>query len=120
MPMLNDGQISAIALHWSQHGGGQGQGEEDGDAPKRFVLDFSLNAMGDVQLDGLYQDKRLNIALRLEKLPSDAMAARIREFYYDALDQVGLSGDLRFQTVRSHAVSFVSESDVGLHADRLE
>ncbi len=120
MPMLNDGQISAIALHWSQHGGGQGQGGEGEDAPKRFVLDFSLNAMGDVQLDGLFQDKRLNIALRLEKLPSDAMAARIREFYYDALDQVGLSGDLRFQTMRPHAVSFVPESDVGLHADRLE
>ena len=108
LPMLSDGQISAIALHWTQQGGGgQGQGQEgQEDAPKRFVLDFNLNVMGDVQLDGLYQDRKLNVALRLEKMPSEAMAARIRAFYFDALDQVGLSGDLRFQTVKPHAVLF--------------
>jgi hypothetical protein len=108
LPMHAEGQVSAVALHWrdypSGHNGDDSGGEDD---IARFVLDFRLSAMGDVQLDGFFKNNSLNVALRLSELPSIAMQSRITSFYNDALDQMGLGGDMRFQLVADKAMRFV-------------
>ncbi len=108
LPMQAEGQISAVALHWRDYPSGQ-NGESGGEEEQiaRFVLDFTLSAMGDVQLDGFFKRETLNVALRLSALPSDEMQSRIISFYHDALDQVGLGGELRFQLVSDKAMRFV-------------
>jgi hypothetical protein len=108
LPMHAEGQVSAVALHWRDYP--SGENSEDGgseDDIARFVLDFTLSAMGDVQLDGFFKSSTLNVALRLSELPSTAMCSRISSFYNDALDQMGLGGDIRFQLVADKAMRFV-------------
>lgn len=108
LPMISDTQISPIALHWNDGAGGQSHEEEDGGAHdiKRFVMDFTLSKMGDVQLDGFYDTQSLNVALRLEELPSDTMQERMRGLYLRALDQLGLAGDIQFQHYRDNLITF--------------
>lgn len=107
LPMQSEGQISAVALHWRDYPSEQGDGGKEEEKIARFVLDFTLSAIGDVQLDGFFKKETLNVALRLSALPSEAMQSRIINFYHDALDQVGLGGELRFQLVADKAMRFV-------------
>lgn len=106
LPMHADAQVSAIALHWQDHSANQEDGGDAKDDTARFILDFTLSSMGDVQLDGFYKNNQLDVALRLDKLPSEAMQGRISQFYMDALDKVNLAGNMRFQLVQENAVRF--------------
>jgi hypothetical protein len=107
LPMQVEGQTQIIAMHWMEHHGNQND-EEGGEEKKlsRFILDFSLSSMGAAQIDGFYKDKRLDVALRLEALPSEAMRNRVQNFYIAALGQTDLTGDLRFQLITEKVVTF--------------
>lgn len=107
LPMQVEGQTQIIAMHWVDHHGNQNNEEDEGEQKlSRFILDFSLSSMGAAQIDGFYKDKRLDVALRLEAMPSEAMCSRVQNFYLAALDQAGLTGDLRFQLVAEKVVTF--------------
>jgi hypothetical protein len=107
LPMQVEGQTQIIAMHWMDHHGNKND-EEGGEEEKlsRFILDFSLSSMGAAQIDGFYKDKRLDVALRLEALPSEAMRNRVQNFYIAALGQTDLTGDLRFQLITEKVVTF--------------
>lgn len=101
LPMVWDGQIHRIALHWRE-GGKEGKDPQD-DQPSapagaRFVLDLDFNRLGPAQVDGLMRGTRLDIALRTTAPLSAAMRYTLGERFSACLALSGLSGELHFQT----------------------
>lgn len=96
LPMFWEGEIHRITLYTRREDGtDQQQNQETGQT--RFVFDLSLSRMGDIQLDGLLRDKRLDLVIRAQNAFSLSMQQTMRQAYSSALDQTELSGDLNFQ-----------------------
>lgn len=100
LPMLHDEQISQIQFYVRQQ-----QDEEQGSADEaenkkitRFILNLTLSRMGDMQMDGLIRQKRLDLILRSgDALPFD-IRQEIMQRFAAGVEQVGLQGSVSFQT----------------------
>lgn len=64
----------------------------------RFVVDLDMSRMGDVQIDGLIREQRLDMILRTEKEIGEPARQALRQRYTDLIAQTGYAGDLSFQS----------------------
>lgn len=96
LPMFWEGEIQKITLYTRREDNGQQQ-DQDENGQTRFIFDLSLSRMGDVQLDGLLRDKRLDLVVRTQNAFSQPMQQTMRQAYTNALDHTELHGDLNFQ-----------------------
>lgn len=96
LPMFWEGEIQKVTLYTRREDSGQQQ-EQDENGQTRFIFDLSLSRMGDVQLDGLLRDSRLDLVIRTQNAFSQPMQQTMRLAYTNALDQTDLSGELNFQ-----------------------
>lgn len=99
IPFLWENRIHRAAFHHRSGGedGAQGEGKAGGKSA-RFVFDLSFNRMGAVQLDGLYRDKRLDVALRTLAPLSQTMRQSLRARFADGVAQAGIAGEIHFQS----------------------
>ncbi len=101
LPMMWQNDIHKIHMFYRrQH---SDQDEENSDSKKgdstRFIFDLNLDRMGDLQIDGLMKDKRLDLILRTrEKSFSPSMQAHMKGLYVAALENAGMKGALGFQS----------------------
>jgi hypothetical protein len=96
LPMFWEGEIHKITLYTrNENQNNQQQDKENGQT--RFIFDLSLSRMGDVQLDGLLRDGRLDLVIRTQHAFSEPMQQTMRRAYTTALDHTDLRGDLNFQ-----------------------
>lgn len=99
IPMFYQGEIQKMHLYYRHQGG---QDEDDTDPAKggstRFIFDFTLSRMGDVQLDGLMKGPRLDLILRTGTAFSPGMQNTMRQTYGNILENASLNGDITFQT----------------------
>lgn len=96
LPLSHHNEIHKIALHYKQ-GYNNDDSEQSKSGRTRFIFDLNLDRMGKVQLDGIIQDKRLDLAIRTQQSLSKAMRNSMRQAYISALDEIGLFGELLFQ-----------------------
>ena len=96
LPMFWEGAIHKITLY-TRNENQSGQQEENKNGSTRFVFDLSLSRMGDIQLDGLLRDDRLDLVVRAHNTFSHPMQQTMRQAYSGALDQTNLTGELNFQ-----------------------
>jgi hypothetical protein len=96
LPMFWEGEIHKITLY-TRHENQSGQQENQGQGRTRFVFDLSLSRMGDIQLDGLLRDNRLDLIIRANNSFSLPMQQTMRQAYAGALDHTDLTGELNFQ-----------------------
>lgn len=102
LPMHWQDEIHQIVLHYrKQNNGEHGDQREDGETT-RFVMDFKLSNIGDLQIDGLYaqhqnKPQRLDLILRSEQSFSEAMRVNMQDLYQSALHNAGFDGMLGFQ-----------------------
>lgn len=96
LPMLWQNEISKTLLHIRRE-----TSEDSKDSPEksgtRFVMDLSLSRMGDVQIDGMMNGKRLDVILRTQMPISLSMQDAMKRAYADALDGTDIYGELGFQ-----------------------
>ncbi|AGH97489.1 hypothetical protein [Micavibrio aeruginosavorus] len=101
LPMMWQNDIHKIHMFYRrQH---SDQDDDSSDAKKgdstRFIFDLNLDRMGDMQIDGLMKDKRLDLILRTrEKSFSPPMQAHMKGLYVAALENAGMKGALGFQS----------------------
>lgn len=95
LPLLWQNEISKVMFHLKHDGGDVEQ--EDKEGSTRFVMDLSLTRMGDVQLDGMLRDKRLDLIVRTQIPISGSMQLAMKNAYTDALEGTEMHGDLVFQ-----------------------
>lgn len=100
LPFLDQGEIHKVALYYKQ---GEPDDEGgDGEKRTRFVFDMALSRMGQVQVDGLFQGKKLDLMLRTPEDLSPNMRHTMRGMYTNALEASGLNGSLSFQNGMRH------------------
>lgn len=104
LPMFWEGEIQKVTLYTRREDGDASQENDQNDGQTRFVFDLSLSRMGDVQIDGLLKEKRLDLVVRTENAFSQPMQDTIRGAYVGALDQTELSGNVMFQGSKSNWV----------------
>ena len=95
LPMFWDNEIHHITLFTRSEQ--QEQNEDEGHGKTRFIFDLSLTRMGDVQIDGLINNKRLDLIIRTQNAFSEPMQQTMRQAYSGALSQTELSGEITFQ-----------------------
>lgn len=96
IPMAWQNEIHKIALYY-KHDDHDGDAEQEGQRPTRFIFDLKLDQMGSVQLDGWYKDKRLDLIVRTEHSFTKGAQQNMRKLYADGLRQTQIAGELTFQ-----------------------
>ncbi|MFC3227767.1 hypothetical protein ACFOGJ_11025, partial [Marinibaculum pumilum] len=71
--------------------------QEEGDPGSRFVVALDLSTTGTMQIDGLVRQKRLDLALRTDRLVPKAWQGDIQGIFDEALAITGMTGRLVFQ-----------------------
>jgi hypothetical protein len=113
-PMLWEGDIYKTSLYYKE---GQQDNEKDEINSKktRFVFDLVLSRLGPIQLDGLYQDKKLDLVLRTDGQLSEAMKNKMSGMFSIALKNSDLHGELKFQHDKSQFIEFsINNSNIGV------
>lgn len=95
-PLLHQNEISKVMLHLRREPD-ENENERENDAT-HFVMDVSLNRMGNVQLDALVRGNRVDLVVRTELPVSSSMQDAMRTAYATALDNTGIYGDIGFQS----------------------
>jgi len=70
----------------------------------RFLVNVPKTHYGDIQIDGLVQEKDLEMILRTENPVSSQMESAIRSRYQAVLETTGMSGNINFQSGLNHYV----------------
>lgn len=101
IPLYYEGDMHKIGLYF-RHEHESEDGEDKALKGTRFVFDLALDAMGNVQLDGLFRPvsesgKRLDLVVRTEQHFSEATRGEMRRIYARALRDTGVGGELSFQ-----------------------
>ncbi len=68
------------------------------DAKTRFLITMNMTQLGAMQMDGLSQNKRLDLVIRSERLLPQTLPDELRGIYIRTLEALGLTGTIGFQT----------------------
>lgn len=102
LPLAYNQDIQKLALYYKHERESDAESEHGKVKTTRFVFDINMDAMGKVQLDGLYRPaesvKRLDLILRTQSAFSEAVRQDMRKTYAGALSETMLTGELSFQT----------------------
>jgi len=110
LPMFWEGEIHKITLFMRQENQNQNQ-ENNGDGSTRFIFDLDLSRMGDVQLDGLLREGRLDLVVRTQSGFSAPMQQIMRSAYSNAIKQAGMNGEVSFQGHTKNWVHVIKEGE---------
>ncbi len=110
LPMFWEGEIHRVTLYTRSESQKQ-QHDNEGNGRTRFVFDLSLSRMGDVQIDGLLHDERLDLVVRTHHAFTEPMQQTMRQAYSSALDYTSLSGELNFQGTANHWVHVLEKNE---------
>ncbi len=75
-------------------------GGASSDSKTRFLINLALSRLGALQIDGLAQTKKLDMIIRSENALPEPLPQELQALYTNALETMGLTGTLRFQTGR--------------------
>ena len=82
--------------------------QDDASTPQekvtRFQLELTLDTIGDLQMDGLVKQKRLDLVIRTKTALSEKMRQDIHRLFTDSVQATGYKGSLHFEQL-SHWVS---------------
>lgn len=110
LPMFWEGEIHKITLFMRQESQSQNQ-DKSGEGSTRFIFDLDLSRMGDVQLDGLLREGRLDLVVRTQNGFSEPMQQVMRGAYSNAIKQAGMNGDVSFQGHTNNWVHVIKEGE---------
>lgn len=97
-PYYAQGEIEKIRMYYRHNSHGRKDDSENETGKfTRFIMDIPLSRMGDIQVDGLVRDKKLDIVLRTGRPLSTPMQQVMRQKYINALENSDMSGELHFQ-----------------------
>ncbi len=99
IPIHDGDQLQQLRLFLRNGGqdgdGGPGQDDED---QTRFVVEVEMSRLGDLQLDGLVREKRLDLILRSRAPLPDFMRRDITQIFHEANEITGNRGSIGFQS----------------------
>ncbi|WP_321394054.1 hypothetical protein [Emcibacter sp.] len=123
LPLQTGPEITAIPMlvrHLGDENKKQDQGgKEDTPADKakatRFILELDLKGTGNLILDGMLRELRLDIILKTEKFLSGKLQQRLTGLFDNSLRNSGFEGDLVFQDGRKPDFSVKKLIETKIH-----
>ncbi|MCI5060216.1 MAG: hypothetical protein MRY79_04000 [Alphaproteobacteria bacterium] len=97
IPLFWEGEVHKIMLYTRQENGNEQQESDQENGQTRFIFDLNLSRMGEVQIDGLLKQNRLDLIVRTQHSFSPPMQEIMKQNYDSALTHTDLNGDLNFQ-----------------------
>ncbi len=98
IPIYDGDQLQQLRLFlrhgWHDQDSGGGQ---DGEDQTRFVVEVEMSRLGDLQLDGLVRENRLDLILRSRAPLPDFMRRDITQIFHEANEITGYRGNISFQ-----------------------
>ncbi len=100
LPLSWQEQILKIPVYTKRSEDERGTGNERGEGMVRFVINLDLSRMGKMQMDALYREaaKRFDLILRSTQPFTKAAEHEMRGIFAGALEDIGLRGEMGFQT----------------------
>ncbi len=98
---LHDGdqlQQMRLFLRHGWHDQDDGGGAQDDEDQTRFVIEVEMSRLGELQLDGLVRDKRLDLILRSRAPLPDFMRLDIMQIFHETNEITGNRGTISFQS----------------------
>ncbi len=77
---------------------GDGDPDQDDEDTSRFVVEVEMSHLGELQLDGLVREKRLDLILRSRAPLPDFMRRDITQIFHEANEITGNRGSIGFQS----------------------
>jgi hypothetical protein len=107
LPVLHDEHLSQIQFYVRRQNDPEDNGQDEGPRKTltRFIVNLSLSRMGDMQLDGLLRQKRLDMILRTQDALPFGIRQDIMQRYTAALEQTQMQGGISFQAKKAGWVS---------------
>ncbi|HAX91441.1 MAG TPA: hypothetical protein DCY07_04440 [Rhodospirillaceae bacterium] len=108
LPLHNGTAFEMLRLYVHHDQGHQGGGAATQDKYKRtrFVITMNMSRLGSMQLDGLSQQKRLDLVVRSEAPLPETLTHELHASTLKTLEATGLTGSLVFQTGRQNWLIF--------------
>ena len=85
----------------------------------RFVVDVNLTKLGDLQLDGLVQERRFELIVRSKETLTPEMRDEIRSIFGDGVEATGFEGEIMFETAPHFPISPFEEVLQGAEGDQV-
>lgn len=100
LPLSWQEQILKIPVYYKRSEEERDTGAERGESMVRFVINLDLSRMGKMQMDALYREaaKRFDLILRSSQPFTKAAEHDMRGLFAGALEDIGLHGEMGFQT----------------------
>ncbi len=96
-PLWHDHQLHKLPIYWKRMEDDDKKDRDKRQKLMRFLFDLKLSRMGEVQVDGFFQQKRLDMILRTKQPLSVPMQNTMRIGYAKAMERSSLTGELGFQ-----------------------
>ena len=101
IPLLDEGQLNQIRLFLHQD---RDTAVEDGDESAtntHFLVDLSLRAIGDLQIDGMVKPETVDLLIRSREALPDSIRQNIREIFTNTLARTGINGQIAFRAQKN-------------------
>ena len=85
----------------------------------RFVVDVNLTQLGELQLDGLVQDRRFDLIVRSKTDLTPEMRENINAIFADGVETTGFEGNVIFEKAANFPVSPYDEVLRGAEGDQI-
>jgi len=95
VPFYDGHEIQQIRMFMKRNKRRDKDGKEQ-QGSTRVLVDMSLSALGDMQIDGLIQQKRFDMILRTRFPVTDQMQIDMRDIFVRSLELSGMTGGLNF------------------------
>lgn len=113
IPLFHHGAVEEIRLFVRQRQDEEQEGDDRWQAGHRFLIDLTLSRLGPLQIDGLVRQKRLALVLRSQGDLPLGMRRDMQVLFADALEAVGYTGALTFQSGREGWVRLAAGRGLG-------
>ena len=98
LPLFFGTDLSHLQFHIKDYTQQENQDQNGQDLPlKRILIDFTMSRMGEMQIDSLLMNNRLETVLRSPKAFSPEMRQDLRQRYTSIMENIGYQGQIDFQ-----------------------
>lgn len=98
VPYLDGDKLQQFRFYVHDNSRGQKQNQDSRDIARRFLIDVSLTRLGPIQIDGLVNQKKLDLIVRTQNTLPEELRNDLRYRFGHALEEVRYTGALIFQT----------------------
>ena len=122
-PFFDGEELQQIRMFTRSYGDDEEEEEDDEESRRgrnvRFVVDVNLTKLGDLQLDGLVQERRFDLIVRSKADLTPETRQEIQDIFADGVGATGFEGNVVFEIAAHFPISPFDEVLRGAEGDQV-